>query len=67
MHMHARVLASTWEPIVGLVGTVAAMLFAFGRIGTEPEYETALKAIGFGVAVTAAGLIVLYLAVRSRR
>jgi len=42
------------------------ILFAFVRIGTEPEWKTALQAVGFSLAVTAAILIVLGLAVRSR-
>jgi hypothetical protein len=48
------------------VGTVVGMLFAFARIGTEPEWTTAFQAVGFSLAVTAAILIVLSLAVRSR-
>jgi biopolymer transport protein ExbB/TolQ len=53
-------------PLVGVVGTVAGILFAFGRMGIEPEWITALQAVGFSLAVTAAILIVLSLAVRSR-
>ena len=67
MHERAKVLASTWAPFVGFGGTVAAILFHFSRIGTEPEWETVLRSVGFGVAVTTAGLIGLYLAVRGRR
>ena len=67
MHMRANVLTSAWAPFVGLAGTVAGMLFAFSRIGTEPEWETALRDVRFSVAVTTAVLIVVYLPVRGRR
>lgn len=67
MHVRAKVLATTWAPFIGLGGTVAGMLFAFTRIGTEPEWETVLRAVGFSLIVTTAGLIGLYIAVRSRR
>jgi hypothetical protein len=51
--------SGTWmPPLIGFVGTVAGILFAFVRIGTEPEWKTALQAIGFSLAVTAAMLIV---------
>ena len=62
-----RRLAVTVSPLIGVVGTVAGMLFAFKQIGTEPEWKTALQAVGFSLAVTAAILIVLGLALRSRR
>jgi biopolymer transport protein ExbB/TolQ len=67
MHMRAKVRAATWAPFIGLGGTVAGMLFTFTRIGTEPEWETVLRGVGFGLAVTIAGLIGLYVAVRGRR
>lgn len=54
-------------PFVGLAGTVAAMLNAFTRIGTEPHWKTVLIAVGFGVVVVGASLLVLNRAVRSRR
>ena len=58
----------TWgSPFVGLAGTVAGILVAFTRIGTEPQWETALVAVGFSLVVVGAGLIVLMLAIRSRR
>ena len=70
MRMHAtasNLPGGTWTPpLVGVIGTVAGMLFAFAQIGTEPEWTTALQAVGFSLAVTAAILIVLSLAVRSR-
>jgi biopolymer transport protein ExbB/TolQ len=49
MHMRAKVLAASWAPFIGLGGTVAAILFHFSRIGTEPEWETVLRSVGFGV------------------
>jgi biopolymer transport protein ExbB/TolQ len=70
MRMHAKesnLPGGTWTPpLVGVVGTVAGILFAFARIGTEPEWTTALQAVGFSLAVTMAVLLVLSLAVRSR-
>ena len=57
----------TWgPPLVGVAGTIAAMLIAFARIGTEPQSKTVLVAFGFSLALVTAGLIVLIL-VRSRR
>ena len=53
-------------PLVGVVGTVEGILFAFARIGTEPDWRIALQAVGFSLAVTATILIVLTLAVRWR-
>lgn len=53
-------------PLVGLAGTVAGMLFAFGRIGTEPEWLTAVQGVGVSLAVTGTILIAL-LVLRSRR
>jgi biopolymer transport protein ExbB/TolQ len=67
MHRRATELAATWAPFVGFGGTIAGILFAFTRIGTEPEWETVLRGIGFSLAVTTAGLIGLYVAVRGRR
>ena len=70
MRLHAKqwnLPGGTWTPpLVGVVGTAAGILFAFVRIGTEPEWKTALQAVGFSLALTAAILIVLGLAVRSR-
>jgi hypothetical protein len=57
----------TWAPpLVGVAGTIAGMLIAFARIGTEPQWKTVLVALGFSFVVVTAGLIVLIL-VRSRR
>ena len=57
----------TWTPpLVGVVGTVAGILFSFVRIGTEPEWKAALQAVGFSLVVTAAILIALSVAVRRR-
>ena len=53
-------------PLIGAVGTTAGILFAFAHIGREPEWKTTLQGVGFSLAVTAAILIVLRLAVRSR-
>jgi biopolymer transport protein ExbB/TolQ len=67
MHRRGIELATSWTPFVGLGGTVAGILFTFTRIGTEPEWETVLRGVGFSLAVTTAGLIGLYVAVRGRR
>jgi biopolymer transport protein ExbB/TolQ len=57
----------TWgPPLVGLAGTIAGMLIAFARIGTEPQWKALLVGLGFSLVVVTAGLIVLIL-VRSRR
>jgi hypothetical protein len=70
MRMHAKetnLPGGTWTPpLVGVVGTVAGILFAFVRLGAQPEWKTALQAVGFSLAVTAAILIVLSLTTRSR-
>jgi biopolymer transport protein ExbB/TolQ len=50
----------TWGlPLVGLAGTIAAMLITFARIGTEPQWKTVLLGLGLGLVVVVAGLIVL--------
>lgn len=67
MHRRGTELAATWAPFVGLGGTVAGILFTFTRMGTEPGWETALRGVGFSLAVTTAGLIGLYVALRGRR
>lgn len=68
--MHAKnahAPGGTWGwPLVGLAGTVAGMLFSFGRIETESEWQTALQGVGVSLAVTGTILIAL-LALRSRR
>jgi hypothetical protein len=47
-------LGGTWAPAFGgAAGTVAAMLFAFLRIGIDPEWETLFKA----VAIAQRGLV----------
>jgi biopolymer transport protein ExbB/TolQ len=71
MRMHAsepNLPGGPWGlPLIGLVGTVAGMLFAFGRMGTEPEWKVVVEAVGFSLGVVGISLIVLILAVRSRR
>jgi hypothetical protein len=73
MRMHAKetnLPGGTWtSPLVGVVGTVAGILFAFVRLDTAPLWKTALQAVGFSLAVTVAILIVLSVVVadRSRR
>jgi biopolymer transport protein ExbB/TolQ len=71
MRMHAKesnLSGATWGlPLIGLFGTIAGMLFAVGRMGTEPEWKTALEAVGFSLGVVGISLIVLMPAVRSRR
>jgi hypothetical protein len=63
-----KLLDHAWlPPPVGVGGTVAGMLIAFARIGTEPEWKTVLVALGFSLVVVLAGLIVLMLLVQSRR
>jgi len=59
----------TWAPLVGLAGTVAGVLFAFVRTGTEPEWKTALQSVGVGLVATAflTGLVLGLIAVRPRR
>ena len=50
-----RQLAVPVAPLVGFVGTVAGMLFAFHRIG--PEWKTVLEAVGFSLGVTGIGVL----------
>jgi high-affinity Fe2+/Pb2+ permease len=58
----------TWgSPLVGLAGTIAAMLITFAQIGTEPQWKTFLVGLGFGLVVVVFGLIVLMLVALSRR
>jgi biopolymer transport protein ExbB/TolQ len=58
----------TWgSPLVGVAGTVAGMLIAFARIGTEPAWKTILVQFGASLVVAGAGLIVVMLLVRTRR
>lgn len=54
-------------PFVGLAGTVAGILVAFTRIGTEPEWETTLVGVGTGVIVVGAALLVSRVVARSGR
>jgi biopolymer transport protein ExbB/TolQ len=71
MRIHAKesnVPSGTWiPPLVGVLGTVAGILFAFARIDTGSEWTTALQAVGFSLAVTVAILIVLSVVVAVRR
>lgn len=68
MHAQKPRLPGTWGlPLIGLAGTAAGILFAFIHIGTEPQRETVLLAVGFSVVVVGASLIVLERAVRSHR
>lgn len=59
---------SVWgPPLLGLAGTVAGMLVAFARIGTEPPWKTSLVGLGFSLSVVGAGLIILAFVAWSRR
>jgi hypothetical protein len=59
-----HVPGGTWtRPFVGVVGTVAGILFAFVRLETEPEWKTAFEGVVFSLVVTAGILIVLRLQV----
>jgi hypothetical protein len=52
-----KIPGSTWgPPLVGFTGTVAGMLIAFTRIGTEPGWETTLVAVGFSLVVVGSPL-----------
>ena len=33
-------------PLIGVMGTIAGMLFAFARVGTEPDWKIVLEDIG---------------------
>jgi len=61
----SKLPVSTWTPpLIGVLATVAGILFAFARMGPEPGWKTVLRAVAFSLAVTAAILIVLNRAVR---
>jgi len=64
-----RRLALAVSPLVGFVGTIAGMLFAFTRIGTEPVWKTVLEAVAlsFGLGVTGSSVLGAMPAVWSRR
>jgi biopolymer transport protein ExbB/TolQ len=50
----------TWGlPLIGLAGTIAGMLFTFGPIGDEPEWQTVVQGVGVSLGVTGAILIAL--------
>ena len=64
----STVLGGTWGlPFVGLAATVAAILIAFVRIGTEPIWKTALVSVWDSVIVVAVGLLLLKVATREGR
>lgn len=64
----SRVLGATWGPsVVGVVGTVAAILTAFARIGTKPVWETVGVSVGVSLIVAGFGLLVLKVVTRSSR
>jgi uncharacterized membrane protein HdeD (DUF308 family) len=69
MHAQApKLRGGPWGlPLLGLAGTTAGILIAFTRIGTEPQWETVLLTVGVSVVVVGVSLIVLKLAIRSRR
>ena len=43
-------------PLIGVMGTIAGMLFAFARVGTEPDWKIVLEDIGLSVVVTGSTL-----------
>lgn len=54
----SKLLHGTWgPPLVGLAGTVAAMLTAFAQLDTEPAWKTVLVALGVSVIVVGIGLL----------
>jgi biopolymer transport protein ExbB/TolQ len=61
-----RHMAGAVPPLVGVVGTVAGILFAFDRLGAEPEWKTVVEAVGFSLAVVGVSILVLMLAMRRR-
>jgi biopolymer transport protein ExbB/TolQ len=64
----SKLLRGTWGlPLVGLAGTVAAILTAFARIGMEPQWETALVSAGAGLLVVGVALLLLKVAARTGR
>jgi len=64
----SRVPGGSWGlPLIGLAGTVAAMLTHFGRLGTEPQSKTVLMSAGAGLIVVGIALLLLFAVTRTRR
>ena len=53
-------------PLIGLAGTVAAIVTGFARMGTEAEWKTALVSVGAGVIVVGIALVLVRTVTRVR-
>jgi hypothetical protein len=66
--MPVKMWGGTWGlPLVGLAGTIAAILIGFARIGNEPQWKTVLVSAGSGVLIVGIALVLLTIATRIRR
>ena len=54
------------SPLIGLAGTVTAILTGFARIGTESQWDTVWVSIGAGVAVVVVGIALVLLRAAAR-
>src|SRR5262249_31908088 len=62
-----RLAGGSWVlPVIGLAGTVAAILTGFARMGTESQWKTALVSVGAGLVVVGIALMLLRTATRVR-
>ncbi len=62
-----RLSRGSWVlPLIGLAGTVVAILTGFARMGTEPQWKTALVSVGAGMVVVGVALVFWRTATRVR-
>ena len=56
----SKLLVGTWgPPVVGLAGTITAVLTAFALIDSEPKWKMALASAGASLVVVGIGLLLL--------